>query len=294
MRKIQDSFSDGKSAFDKEWSEGSIKKLFKKWRSNAPIPKNLYNNGKIVETVSSTFGLRGIQFGNWLNNEDRYNYALALYVAFYDMNKVLKFKTNNLGLSQSLAVGLGSRGVPRSLAHYEGDRFIINITRYKRSDDIPASKEWRFLNTGGAGSFAHEYAHFIDNAFGLYSDQFMGSNWLTGNPISVSKQRVDYDKKKNPIRYQLENVFELMLWSNGKPSSFQNRIIQETPYYNHRTEMFARLFEVYISYKLREMGIYNQFLVKTKYSKPVYVTASEIKNLIPEIDKLFALIRAKS
>jgi hypothetical protein len=243
------------------------------------------------------FGLRGLQFGNWLSNEDKYNYALALYAAFYDMNKVLRFKTSNLGLSEHLAIGFGSRGVPNSLAHYEGDNFVINITRYSRNDRllIPMSKEKRFLNTGGAGSFAHEYAHFLDNAFGLWSDQIRMSNWLTGDPRSTSKKRINYDRRKNPIRAQLEDVFESMLWTkSGKPSAFQHRILEETPYYNYKTEMFARLFEVYISFKLREKGIYNEFLVKRKYNRPVYLTTSEIRALIPKIDKLIELMRDRS
>lgn len=297
MRKIQDNFADGSSAYDKEWTEGAIRKLFKQWRSNAPIPKGLYNEGKIVETVTNTFGLRGLQFGNWLNNEDRYNYALAAYAAFYDMNKVLRFRTNNLGLNKSLALGLGSRGIPRSLAHYEGDRFVINITRYKRADRILAlddSKPWRFLNTGGAGSFAHEYAHFLDNAYGLWSDLSKDSNWLTGEPRSTSKKKIIYNPKKNPIRFQLEEVFEEMLWTDGKPSKFQERILEQTDYYNYKTEMFARLFEVYIAYKLQEKGIYNRFLVKRKYKAPVYVTTSEMKAIVPKMDKLIQLMRERT
>ncbi len=295
--KLQDTFGDLNSASDKHNREYNIQKLYKRFRSAAPFPKKAYYDGEIVDLLSKTFGLKGIQFGNWLTTEDRYNYSLALYSCLYDMNKVLNFKTKNLGLSQSLAVALGSRGVPNSLAHYEGDNFVINITRYKRKDRllVPMPKEWRFINTGGSGSFGHEYGHFLDNAFGLWSDQHINGNWLTGDPHSMHKEPLTYNKRTNPIRAQLEVVFKLMLWEkDGNRSAFHKRITSQSDYYNRRCEMFARLFEVYLSIKLKQKGIYNSFLVKRKYVGNMYLTEKEMKPIIPEMDKLISLLRARS
>ncbi len=296
MLKIQDNFSDGRSAFDQEWNEGSIRKLFKEFRTGAPIPKGIYRAGNMTDKICSMHGLKGIQFGNWLTLEDRYNYLLSMHACLYDMNKVLKFKTNNLGLSKSLAIGFGSRGIPGALAHYEGDNLIINISRYKRQDrlSIPMTKEKRFVLTGGAGSFGHEYGHFLDNVFGYYSDQAKGSNWLTTNPRSVSKKKIIYDKRRNPLRWLVEEIFEKMLWKDDKPSTFHLRIIQQSEYYNYRAEMFARLFEVYLSLKLQEKGVRNTFLIKSKYKSEVYLTQKEMIPIMPLMDKLIDEMRKRS
>jgi hypothetical protein len=201
MLKIQDNFSDGNSAHDQFWNEASIQKMYKRFRTDAPLWQGIYRSGQFVEKICEIHGLKGVQFGNWLTAEDRYNYLLATHACLFDMNQVLKFKQNSLGLNKSLAVTFGSRGVPNALAHYEGDRLIINLSRYKRSDRLPPelelTKEERFIMTGGVGSFGHEYGHFLDNAFGLHSDQYPGSNWLTTLPRSTSKEKFKYDKKPN-------------------------------------------------------------------------------------------------
>lgn len=298
MLKIQDNFSDGNSAHDQYWNEASIKKMYKLFRTEAPIPKGIYTSGQFVDKICALHGLKGVQFGNWLTAEDRYNYLLATHACISDMNKVLKFKKNDLGLNQSLAITFGSRGVPGALAHFEGDRLIINLSRYKRSDRLPPelelSKEERFIMTGGAGSFGHEYGHFLDNAYGLYSDQSKGSNWLTTIPRSISKEKFKYDKAKNPLRWYVEEIFEVMLWKDGKPTNFQKRILNETEYYNRRTEMFARLFEVYLHLKLKQKRINNTFLVKAKYNRPVYLNAVEMKPIMPLMDSLIAEMRKRS
>lgn len=296
MKKLQDNFSDGKSTFDLFWNEGNIRKFYTSFRSGAPIPKGIYNSGQMVDKICKIHGLKGVQFGNWLTAEDRYNYLLCAHACLYDMNKVLKFKQSNMGLSETLAVTFGSRGVPKALAHFEGDRMIINLSRYKRADRISKAlnKEQLFIQTGGAGSFGHEYGHFLDNAFGLYSDQYKGSNWLTTLPRSTSKEKFKYSKEKNPLRWYVEEIFEVMLWnSNGTPSNFQKRILNETDYYNFRCEMWARLFEVYLNIKLQEKGVRNTFLIKAKYNRPVYLNATEMKPIIPLMDKLLEEMRKR-
>lgn len=298
MLKIQDNFSDGNSAHDQFWNEASIQKMYKRFRTDAPLWHGIYRSGQFVEKICEIHGLKGVQFGNWLTAEDRYNYLLATHACLFDMNQVLKFKQNSLGLNKSLAVTFGSRGVPNALAHYEGDRLIINLSRYKRSDRLPPelelTKEERFIMTGGVGSFGHEYGHFLDNAFGLHSDQYPGSNWLTTLPRSTSKEKFKYDKKKNPLRWYVEEIFEVMLWTKGKESTFHKRIIKETEYYNRRTEMFARLFEVYLHLKLSDKGIKNTFLIKSKYNRPVYLNKVEMKPIMPLMDKLIAEMRKRS
>lgn len=81
--------------------------------------------------------------------------------------------------------------------------------------------------------------------------------------------------------------------SKKKPSTFLKRILDYSnkPYYVERTEVFARLFEQYIPFKLKQIGIANSFLTDTKYTRAVYMTPSELKKVVPLFDKLLVLMR---
>jgi hypothetical protein len=65
------------------------------------------------------------------------------------------------------------------------------------------------------------------------------------------------------------------------------------PYYVERTEILARLFEQYIAYKLKQLGVSNSFLISTKYTRAVYMTPAELKKVVPLFDKLLILMRTK-
>jgi hypothetical protein len=113
----------------------------------------------------------------------------------YDLNKVLRFN-NNLGFDL-LGITFGARGRGSALAHYEPNTNLINITRY--SDDWYC-KNVRFFSTGGLGSLAHDYGHFLDYFAGAYLDKDAEVYSLT-NGSSIARSRVD---KGGDIRKAME------------------------------------------------------------------------------------------
>lgn len=302
--KIQDSFNDKKSAADLYWSSAELQRFYRKFRSPMILPKSYFEDTNSIERVQKRYQLRGFQFGNWVTNEDRYDYLAAFYICLFDMQKVLKFKNNNIGLSGSLGVALGSRGVPQALAHYEPNNVVINISRYKREDVLKKEfemigkkppttipKDVRFFNTGGIGSFAHEYGHFLDGEFGRFIEPVAKMPWLTGNSRSVSKSRIEYPAKFR-MRNIVEDIFETLFWKNGKKTNFHLRLLEtKSEYLNYRQEVFARLFEQYIFEKLQKIGIKNKFMTKPKYQRAYYLRPSEIKSVIPLIDQLIVEMR---
>ncbi|HMT36897.1 MAG TPA: hypothetical protein PKC41_13635, partial [Chitinophagaceae bacterium] len=68
----------------------------------------------------------------------------------------------------------------------------------------------------------------------------------------------------------------------------------DSDYFVRRNEIFARLFEQYISYKLQKINIYNKFLCVTKYDRRIYMKPDELKKVIPLFDLLLQKIRAFS
>lgn len=287
----------GVSKMEAWWKGKGFQDIYKEFRKGA-VPSVLLNKIKDVRKVEQLFCLRGFQFGNWVNNEDRFNYLAALGICLYDLNKVLKFKANNLGLGGALGVAFGARGQRGALAHYEPKTNIINMTRYYDADRFvkPKSKAIRFVESGGVGSFAHEYGHFLDFFFGSRIEPHARYYSLT-NGKSTNPNRIDYDQKKYPIRYAMENLLEVAYWdkSKTKPSTFVKRItnFSKKPYYVQRAEMLARMFEQYVAYKLKQSGVSNSFLTDTKYTSAVYMTSAELKKVVPLFDRLLILMRGR-
>lgn len=298
--KITDTLSSGRMGVSKMeawWKGKGFQDIYKEFRKGA-VPSVLLTKMKDVRNVEKLFCLRGFQFGNWVSNEDRFNYLAALGICLYDLNKVLKFKANNLGLDGALGVAFGARGQRGALAHYEPQTHIINMTRYYEANrfDKPKSKAVRFVESGGVGSFAHEYGHFLDFFFGSRVEPHSQYYSLT-NGKSTDPRRINYNRKTYPIRSAMEDLLEVAYWdaSKTKPSTFVKRIMSfsKKPYYVQRAEMLARMFEQYVAYKLKQLGVSNSFLTDTKYTTAVYMTPAELKKVVPLFNKLLVLMRTK-
>jgi hypothetical protein len=287
--------SIGTSKMEAWWEGKGFLAIYKQFRKGT-VPAVFLKQIRDVRNVEKLFKLRGFQFGNWVNNEDRFNYLAALGICLFDLNKVLKFKGNNLGLDNTLGVAFGARGQRGAVAHYEPSTNIINMTRYYDADKykIPPSKAVRFVESGGVGSFAHEYGHFLDFFFGSRVETTT-TTYSLSDGTSTSPTRIKYDKKKFPIRYAMEDLLEVAYWdaSKKKPSTFLKRIedYSNKPYFVQRAEIFARLFEQYIAFKLKQNGVANSFLTDTKYTSAVYMTPTELKRIVPCFDRLLILMR---
>lgn len=93
-----------------------------------------------------TLGLRGGEFGNWLNDGDREKVLVRGYEGFVDMMEVMGLPPQAVSLDRSLAIAFGARGHGTFAAHYEYERRVINLTK-----------------PSGAGCLAHEWGHGLDH-----------------------------------------------------------------------------------------------------------------------------------
>ncbi|WMX17095.1 MULTISPECIES: LPD1 domain-containing protein [unclassified Aureispira] len=284
------------SNLERWWKFQGFEAIYKEFRKGA-VNDDL-KRIKDIREVSKVFHLKGYQFGNWVTHEDRFNYLAALTVCLYDLNRVLQFKGNNIGLDKHLGIAFGARGKRGALAHYEPGTNIINLTRYKEAHRFkdPYDKAKRFVISGGVGSFAHEYGHFLDYFFGSRVETHRAFSLTNGD--STDFKRITYDAKKYPMRHLVESILEKAYWAPNKKehSVYANRIKGASKgllqkYFLQRNEIFARLFEQYISHKLKSLKIQNVFLTKTKYNKAQYMTPTEMKAVIPLFDKLLVQMR---
>lgn len=189
-----------------------------------------YRNGRDVtaEDLATTFGFRGIQFGNWTNDADRQAALNQAYDAFMDLADILGVSPKALSLAGELGIAFGARGGGSALAHYEPDEIVINLTKTK-----------------GAGSLAHEWWHALDNYFSRQGNIPMG--FVTSNPAEA-KMRVE-------MRVAWQGVVKAV-----KGTEYAKRSMAQGDYWGRMLEMTARLFGEWTVYELAKTGRTNHFL----------------------------------
>lgn len=301
--KIIDNLHDSGSKLDSYWRMNEMAEFFREFRPGMSIAKDLPHIASSVDRVTTEFNLEGIQFGEWLNQVDRYNYLASLSACLYDLNTILRFNKNNIGF-KVLGVSFGARGKSSALAHFEPTTEIINLTRYMRNDRLKeimsdngrlpfdTPKEFRFVQTGGPGSFAHEYGHFLDFYFGNTIEKHPIYNWLCGPDGSYKKQIVQY-KSQYVLHKKMEEILKQLYFKNGKEGDPSEYILRLEKTYNNkafesylhylkeRAEMFARAFEKFVNYELTNKGMRNKFLTKSKYDKVNYISTAEYLRIRP-------------
>lgn len=106
-----------------------------------------------AERVMAEFGLKGVNFGNWMKTPSaRAEAQLHLnhaFDAFHDLAEILGVPPKAMGLNGMLGLAIGAQGHGgEHAAHFVAGVNEINLTR-----------------TCGAGALAHEWGHALDHYF---------------------------------------------------------------------------------------------------------------------------------
>ena len=190
-----------------------------------------YRKGKDVsaEEFRSTFGFRGVQFGEWANQADRQAALNNAYDSFLDLAKFLGISPLAISLNGELGMAFGSRGRGgKAAAHYELEEVVINLTK-----------------PSGAGSLAHEWWHALDNYFARQSNVPLG---------------MVTESKTIPMRDEMRKAYNQLI-DNVEKSKFNKRSRQRgAGYWGSMVEETARLFETWVFDELHKRGENNHFL----------------------------------
>jgi len=207
-----------------------------------------WRKGKNVdaEEFRNTFGFRGVEFGNWVNNAERQAHVNEAYDALMDLASVLGISPKALSLNGELGFAFGARGSGKFNAHYEAGKVVINLTK-----------------TRGAGSLAHEWWHALDNYFSRARNQKTG--FITERPrdlINRDGSRVE------GVRKEMIDAFKSVMDAiSGSKLKDRSEVLDKTrseAYWSTPIEMSARSFENYIIEKLGERNQQNDYLANFK------------------------------
>lgn len=281
---VLQSFADRQSARDTYMNEAQHEALIERylaWRevsaeraeSNRDRSGFDWRQGRSIspEEFAQTFGFRGVQFGNYVENARRQQELNETYDAFLDMAWALDVSPESLSLDGTLGLAFGARGrggIRAPNAHYELDHRVINLTKSR-----------------GAGSLAHEWFHALDHylmmelksglAVGQQYDfltQHMSAAGVLRNKEVGLEQGQQY--AENTLRggsVTQQSVWREALAHGGV--NFQRvkaqlverseRLDQKrrTPYWSLPEEIGARAFESAVQAQLSEQGWVNDYLV---------------------------------
>ncbi|HXG85773.1 MAG TPA: LPD5 domain-containing protein [Pyrinomonadaceae bacterium] len=201
------------------------------------------------EKFGETFGFRGVEFGNWLNNAERQTSINNAYDALMDMAAALKISPKAVSLNGELGLGFGSRGsggVNPAAAHYERDKIVINLTK-----------------TNGAGSLGHEWWHALDNYFSRMRGNAEG--FLTDSPRRRMNRDGSMDVLVRPEMIEaFKGVMDAIKSSEMPKRSAELDKTRTKLYWSTPIEMSARSFENFLISKLAETKEQNDYLANFK------------------------------
>lgn len=237
-----------------------------------------------ADEFRATFGFRGVEFGNWANQQERQIALNNAYDALMDLSEATGKSPRAISLNGELGIAFGARGSGRAMAHYEPDKIVINLTK-----------------TMGAGTLAHEWWHAMDNYFARMRGQRHKYNTdRTG--YSYDRTRGTYSDEE---RREITDAFKELNTSielSGYGERSKKYASLKSSYWSRPTELGARAFEAWVNRKLSEKGTINDFLAtppmawenngltETYYPYPI---ESDFEKLDTAFENLFDTMQEK-
>jgi hypothetical protein len=217
------------------------------------------------EEIIKKYNLRGITFGNYVTQEERYFFLFKTVAQLEVLAKMAGHSDFGKG---DLIISFGAQGVPHANAHFTPRDNVINLNRGRKGTYNTYFK--------GESSFVHELGHWLDFYQGR-QDKTTPRNFaseITGKAENP-KSRVFADvttKVENDEEYQAK------LGTAGKGAKYLRK----------RVEIFARLFEATVRHHVHaQYPDYIKFFERSYKDFQYYPKAKiESQNITKEIIKI--------
>lgn len=228
---------------------------------------------KATSLMVDRFGMRGVQWGNSVTDDERKHHAKMAAEALADLTDILGIDPADVSLGGKLGLAIGARGHGAARAHYEPGSKVINLTR-----------------KAGVGSLAHEWGHAFDHSVTGFrkfeSQQYHGQQSEGGLQAAYGKLKREWSNSGYERR--LRETMEKMERDGVKmPGGRQ--------YWESPEEKFARSFERYIQHKLSKGGRANTYLAglgENAYKTGgLWPNETEIAAMTPHFDAIFDAYR---
>lgn len=265
--------------------------------TNEPRVGEDMRNGQDVtpELFANTFGFRGVEFGNWVEQKRRQKDLNDAFDALMDMAAVLGIPAKAISLNGELGLAFGARGSGGknpAAAHYEPGKVVINLTKIN-----------------GAGSLGHEWFHALDNYFA--NQRKAGGYMTTASDVGLSAREANYYYESGKgVRKEMIDAFGAVMKSinqtamKKRSANLDSKRTKE--YWGTGEELGARAFEAYLISKLQDQNASNDYLanivdektwnaaaalgIENQNSYP-YPTETELPSIRAGFDQFFQTIQ---
>lgn len=261
---------------------------------------------KATNYMVEKLGMRGVQWGNSVTDDERQHHAKMSAEAFADLADVLNLPPEAVSLGGKLGLAIGARGHGTAAAHYEPGSVVINLTR-----------------KNGVGTVAHEWGHGFDHMLSGFATNSTGGDYMSerlsaqrfktsangGYEVGPDRKPIVEDMSKDPIWSAMDGVRKAF-----QASGFETRLRsvlsdlrrkgsmsdKKAEYWRSTREVFARSFERHVQHKLQEAGRENTYLSGLAEKggdgnpHPLWPSKEESAAMAPAFEALFAAYRAKS
>lgn len=266
--------------------------------TNDPRVGEDMRNGQDVtpQMFGETFGFRGVEFGNWVEQGRRQKDLNEAFDALMDMAAIIGVPPKALSLNGELGLAFGARGgggVNPASAHYERDKVVINLTK-----------------KSGAGSLGHEWWHALDNYFSRMRAN--SADMMTeSRDVSLASRGSPFEHR-GAVRKEMVQAFGAVMKAVRetaiKARSAKLDAKRSKEYWTTEPEMSARAFESYLISKLQDQDASNDYLANIvspetwKAAEALgfelddsypYPTAGEIPAIRAGFDEFFRTIQSR-
>jgi hypothetical protein len=181
------------------------------------------------EAVLKDFGLRGVEFGNWNNQNERQRIVNEAYDGLQDLAEVIGLDPKQLGLNGELGLAFGARGhgLSGARAHYERSYGAINLTKMK-----------------GSGSLAHEWIHGLDHyllrqshpEYRKTGTDESGNRVFTNAPHLLSNARPRRNELPENVQQAFNKLIKGLTQKEGKVKVDTDRVEKRVEAYRGQLE----------------------------------------------------------
>lgn len=262
------------------------------------ISHQIRSANEATQYMVDSMGMRGVQWGNSVTDDERQHHATMSAEAFADLTDILGLTPADASLDGELGLAIGARGHGTAMAHYEPGSKVINLTR-----------------KNGVGSLAHEWGHFFDHHIAGGRVSVDGGDYYSQHTSSTRFER-DEDGRLKQQDGQLvsTDLSDDEIWKSyaalrksWNSSGFRKRLGEavsqsvrdgsvsksKRSYWTSNEEMFARSFERFIQRKLESQGRKNTYLAGVS-GHEFWPTDSEVDEMTPHFEAIFEAYRSRN
>lgn len=220
----------------------SFPALRRSW--NRPrVGKEWHAEDVTPEQFAAALPFRGVEFGNWLNQQERAALLNSAFDGFHDLADLLGIPAEAVALGGRLNFSFATRGTANSAAHFESLYNTINLNK-----------------RNGAGCMAHEWLHACDHYAAVLLGRGNCSSWGEAFATEYKGEAVtDADRAARELVAVIKTMDYYTRSRNYQRISGKQQGGEE--YYIMPCELAARGFEGVCLYLLQSAGQCSDFLV---------------------------------